>query len=218
MELEFATDIQPGMGRRQVLNVLQLRPMVFERMEMDVHLDEMEAPKAVVMSETALGHGRRETIADLIVINPQRLDRSETADVALVIERINRELRREGRQSILIGPGRWGSRDPWLGIPVTWPQISSARALVETDFVDLQVDPSLGSHFFHNLTCYGVAFFAVHAATGRASINWDWLDGQEAEFEGHGGAVRHLRLEKPVQVIVDGSQGRGVILKPDENA
>ena len=217
VELEFATDIQPGLGRRQVLNILQLRPMVFERMEMDVHLDEMEAPRAVVMSDAALGHGRRETIADLIVVNPQRLDRSETADIAAVIERINRELRHQGRQSILIGPGRWGSRDPWLGIPVTWPQISSARALVETDFVDLQVEPSLGSHFFHNLTCYGVAFFAVHAATGEASINWDWLDQQEAEFEGHKGAVRHLRLEKPVQVLVDGSLGRGVILKPGEN-
>jgi hypothetical protein len=75
----------------------------------------------------------------------------------------------------------------------------------------------LGSHFFHNLTCYGVAFFAVHAATGEASINWSWLDQQEAEFEGHEGAVRHLRLEKPVQVLVDGSLGRGVILMPGES-
>ncbi len=218
VELEFAADIQPGAGRRQVLNLLQLRPMVFERMEVDVHLGELEADRAVVMSDTALGHGRRETIADLIVVNPQRCDRSATADIAAVIDGINRELRREGRQSILIGPGRWGSRDPWLGIPVTWPQISSARALVETDFADLQVEPSLGSHFFHNLTCYGVAFFAVHAATATGTINWDWLDGQEAVFEELEGAVRHLRLEKPVQVLVDGSLGRGVILKPGESA
>jgi len=216
VELEFAADIVPGLGQRQTFNVLQLRPMVFERMDVDVDLGETDTAQAVVRSDIALGHGRRETIADLVVVDPRRLERSETVKAAAAIEKINRELRREGRQSILIGPGRWGSRDPWLGIPVTWPQISSARALVETDFTDLQVEPSFGSHFFHNLTCYGVAFFAIHTLSGGGVINWDWLDQQDAIFEGQEGAVRHLRLEQPVQVMVDGSSGQGVILKPGE--
>ena len=212
-EMEFAVDIQPGLGRRQILNVLQLRPMVFEETDVEFEFDESMAPRAIVQSEVALGHGRRETISDLVVVDPRRMDRSQTTDAAASIEQINRKLRREGRHSILIGPGRWGSRDSWLGIPVTWPQISSARAIVETDFTDLQVEPSLGSHFFHNLTCYGVAFFAVHEKDASGVINWDWLDRQASKIEALDGVVRHLRLAEPAQVLVDGSSSRGVILK-----
>jgi CheY-like chemotaxis protein len=212
-EIEFAAHIEPGLGRRQIFNVLQLRPMVFEQMDIEVDLDESMEARAVVRSDVALGHGRRETISDLMVVDPRRMDRSQTVEAAANIEQINRQLRREGRYSILIGPGRWGSRDPWLGIPVTWPQISSARAIVETDFRDLQVEPSFGSHFFHNLTCYGVAFFAVHEAEGGGAINWEWLDNQDSKTVAMDGVVRHLRLEYPAQVLVDGSTSRGVILE-----
>jgi len=212
-EIEFAAHIEPGLGRRQIFNVLQLRPMVFEQMEIEVDLDESMEASAVVRSNVALGHGRRETISDLVVIDPRLMERSQTIEAAATIEQINRELRRDGRHSILIGPGRWGSRDPWLGIPVTWSQISSARAIVETDFLDLQVEPSLGSHFFHNLTCYGVAFFAVHVAQGGGAINWEWLDRQNSKSIAMDGVVRHLRLEYPAQVLVDGSTSRGVILE-----
>ena len=215
-EIEFAADIDPRLGQRQTFNVLQLRPMVFEDMDMEVDLDDAMMDAAVVRSEVALGHGRRETISDLIVIDPRRIERSQTADVAATIEQINRELRRDGRHSIIIGPGRWGSRDSWLGIPVTWPQISSARAIVETDFSDLQVEPSLGSHFFHNLTCYGVAFFAVHALEGGGRINWDWMDRQESKMTAMDGVIRHIRLNEPAQVLVDGSSSRGVILEPED--
>jgi hypothetical protein len=96
---------------------------------------------------------------------------------------------------------------------VTWPQISSVRAIVETDFLDLQVEPSLGSHFFHNLTCFGVAFFAVHQLEGGGTINWDWLDRQTTRESAMDGVVRHIRLDHPAQVLVDGSTGRGVILE-----
>jgi hypothetical protein len=212
-EIEFAADIEAGLGQRQVLNVLQLRPMVFEDTGVEIEFDESMVRGAVVRSEAALGHGRRETISDLVVVDPRKMDRSQTVQAAASIEQINRTLRRQGRQSILIGPGRWGSRDSWLGIPVTWPQISSARAIVETDFADLQVEPSLGSHFFHNLTCYGVAFFAVHKQDGSGVINWDWLDRQKTENEALDGVVRHLRLDQPAQVLVDGSTSRGVILE-----
>ncbi|MFV2072332.1 MAG: PEP/pyruvate-binding domain-containing protein [Thermoanaerobaculales bacterium] len=214
VEIEFAADLEPGLEHRQVFNILQLRPMVFERMDVEVNLDDDGTANAFVQSDLALGHGRRETIADLLVIDPRRLSRSDTGQVATIVERINRELRREDRHSILIGPGRWGSRDPWLGIPVTWPQISSARAIVETDFDDLQVEPSLGSHFFHNLTCYGVAFFAIHKQTGGGRIDWNWLAEQTSKEEALDGALRHLRLESPAQVMVDGSTSRGVILGP----
>jgi DNA-binding NarL/FixJ family response regulator len=211
VEIEFAADIRRGLGRSQTFHVVQLRPMVIEEMDVVVSLDADESKGAVVASEVALGHGRRETISDLIVVDPEIIDRSQTPQVAQATESINRRLRNEDRRSILIGPGRWGSRDPWLGIPVEWPQISSARAIVETDFTDLQVEPSLGSHFFHNLTCFGVAFFAVHAQQTKGWVNWDWLRQQESFEEALDGGVRHLRLSSPVQVLVDGSSGQGVI-------
>ncbi|MEJ2582693.1 MAG: hypothetical protein P8127_13815, partial [Acidobacteriota bacterium] len=212
-EIEFAADIQPGLGQRQVLNVLQLRPMVFEDTDVELELDESIARRAFVRSDVALGHGRRENISDLVVVDARRMDRSQTTEAAASIERINRVLRREGRQSILIGPGRWGSRDSWLGIAVTWPQISTVRAIVETDFADLQVEPSLGSHFFHNLTCFGVAFFGVHVQDQSGVINWDWLDRQEFVGEALDGIIRHIRLDDPAQVLIDGSSSRGVILE-----
>lgn len=213
-EIEFAVDINPGVGQPQTFHVLQLRPMVFEDVEVEVEVDDSMADRAVVRSEVALGHGRRETIADLVVVDPRRMDRSQTVEAAALIEHINQQLRRDGRQAILIGPGRWGSSDPWLGIPVTWPQISTVRAIVETDFADLQVEPSLGSHFFHNLTCYGVAFFAVHELEGNGSINWEWLDRQATRWSALDGSIRHIRLDNPAQVLVDGAASRGVILEP----
>ncbi len=211
-EIEFACDLKSGLGRRQTFHVLQLRPMVFEDLEIHVELDESMVDRALVRSDVALGHGRSESISDVVVVDSRRMDRSLTAQAATIIERINRRLRSEGRQCILIGPGRWGSRDSWLGIPVAWPQISSARAIVETDFADLQVDPSLGSHFFHNLTCFGVAFFAVHQTDATGDVNWDWFDGQPSLDDGLDGVIRHIRLDEPARVLVDGSSSRGVIL------
>jgi hypothetical protein len=185
--------------------------MVIEDMDVVVSLENDDNENAVVVSEVALGHGRRESISDLIVVDPERIDRAATPQIARITEAMNRRLREANRQCILIGPGRWGSRDPWLGIPVEWPQISTARAIVETDFTDLQVEPSLGSHFFHNLTCFGVAFFAVHSRRLQGWVNWDWLRRQSCVEEALDGGVRHLRLGSPVQVLVDGSLGHGVI-------
>jgi hypothetical protein len=188
--------------------------MVIEEMDVTVSLDAEESKGAVVASEVALGHGRRESIADIILVDPEAIDRTQTPQIALATESINRRLREEDRRCILVGPGRWGSRDPWLGIPVEWPQISAARAIVETDFTDLQVEPSLGSHFFHNLTCFGVAFFAVHEAQMQGWVDWDWFRRQNSIDEALGGAVKHLRLDTPIQILVDGSSGQGVIREP----
>jgi hypothetical protein len=217
VEIEFAAQIEPGLGTTQVFHVLQLRPLVVEEMNVEVHFDPETVDRALVRSDVALGHGRRETISDIVLIDPTRLDRSATRQAAAAIDDINKSLKEEGRHSILIGPGRWGSQDPWLGIPVTWPQISSARAIVETDFEDLQVEPSLGSHFFHNLTCFGVAFFAVHEHKNQGEVDWGWFKGQETVQSRLDGAIRHLRLQEPAQVLVDGACGKGVILEPAES-
>ena len=211
-ELEFAVQLEPGLDEEQVFHVVQMRPLVIETMSDDVRLDEEDLERALVRTKVALGHGRRESISDLIVIDPERFERSTTVQAAAAIEAFNIKLRKQSRRCALVGPGRWGSRDPWLGIPVTWAQISAARVIVETDFADLQVEPSFGSHFFHNLTCFGVAFFAVHAVEGRGSINWQWFRAQPSFEEDLDWAVRHIRLESPLQVLVDGETGTGVIL------
>ena len=213
-EMEFVVQLEPGLGREQVLHVVQMRPLVVESFNDDVRLSDEEEERAVVRTTVALGHGRRESLADVIMIDPDVFERGMTVEAVAVIEKINGSLRDEGRHCLLIGPGRWGSQDPWLGIPVTWPQISTARAIVETDFSDLQVEPSFGSHFFHNLTCFGVAFFAVHQSERGGFIRWAWLREQPVISEEMGGAIRHLRFEQPLQVLVDGESGTGVILPP----
>jgi len=215
-EMEFAVQLKPGLWTEQVFHVLQVRPLVIETIDEDVRLAEEDRAKALVHSQLALGHGRRETLRDCIMVDPALLERAMTTAAADAIEAFNRKLKEEGRRFLLIGPGRWGSQDPWLGIPVNWSQISGARAIVETDFADLQVEPSFGSHFFHNLTCFGVAFFAVHAVDGESAIRWDWFRKHPAVEEALGGAVRLLRFDVPLQVLVDGESGRGVILEGEE--
>jgi len=212
VEAEFAMDLARTSDGPPVFHFLQIRPMLVEAIRNGSDLDDKASSKAVVFSEQALGHGRRSAISDLVVIWPGMFDRADASDAAMVIEKINRELRQQGRRYALIGPGRWGSRDPWLGIPVTWSQISAVRAIVETDFKDLEVEPSQGSHFFHNITCFGIAYFTIHEGTGHGRVDWQWLEAQPTVSQELGGAIRHIRLEEPVETVVDGSSGRGAIL------
>jgi hypothetical protein len=210
VEIEFAVDLKP-MGP-QTFHVLQVRPMNVERVTLAADSLEPLRAGAVVFSRSTLGHGRRGGIRDVIAI-PWDLDRARTREAAQAVEAINRGLRQEGRPSLIIGPGRWGSADPWLGIPVTWPQISTARAIVETDFLDLEVDPSQGSHFFHNLTAFGVAYFTIHRRGDDGSIDWDWLSAQPLARSELDGWIRHYRLEHPLEIMVDGALGLGAIVR-----
>jgi hypothetical protein len=209
VEIEFAVDLKPGGA--QTFHVLQVRPMHVEQVARFDGPPEALRQGAVVHSASTLGHGRRGGIRDVIAI-PWDLDRARTRDAAQAMEAINRGLRQEGRPSIIIGPGRWGSADPWLGIPVTWPQISTARAIVETDFLDLEVDPSQGSHFFHNLTAFGVAYFTIHRRGGDGAVDWAWLEAQPLLRTELDGRIRHYRLERPLEVVVDGARGLGAVV------
>jgi hypothetical protein len=210
VEIEFAVDLKP-IGP-QTFHVLQVRPMNVERVDLPADCLESLRAEAVVFSRSTLGHGRRGGIRDVIAI-PWDLDRARTREAAQAVEAINRGLRQEGRASLIIGPGRWGSADPWLGIPVTWPQISTARAIVETDFLDLEVDPSQGSHFFHNLTAFGVAYFTIHRRGDDGTIDWNWLEAQPLVRSELDGKLRHYRLEQPLEVVVDGAQGLGAVVR-----
>jgi hypothetical protein len=131
----------------------------------------------------------------------------------LALEKLNGELKQAGRPYLLIGPGRWGSRDPWLGIPVVWGQISGAGAIVEVDFDDLDVEPSQGSHFFHNLTSFGIPFLPVHKRFEGGTVNWEWLSRQPVHAAVLEGKVLHLQLDEALQVQLDGARRQGVVLR-----
>jgi len=133
-------------------------------------------------------------------------------DVAGAVARLNSELMGEERPYLLIGVGRWGSSDPWLGIPVGWEQIAGARVIVEAGFADFKVTPSQGSHFFQNLTSFAVGYFTVNPEAGEGQLDWEWLASCPSRRDE--GGVRHLRLERPLLAQVNGTRGEGVILKP----
>ena len=137
----------------------------------------------------------------------------KSSEIAAEVARLNADLMAEGVPYVLIGLGRWGSADPWLGIPVTWEQISGARVIVESGLKDINVTPSQGSHFFQNLTSFRVGYFTVNPEDGEGDLDWDWLAAQPAAYEG--AYVRHLRFAEPLVVAINGKRQRGVILKPE---
>ncbi len=212
VEIEFAVDFQRPLRDPQPFHVLQVRPMVSARSVQEISITAEDVEQSLVYSKQTLGHGHSGEIHDVIFIDPESFPRNKTEYAVQVIQDINDALREEGRHSLLIGPGRWGSRDPWLGIPVDWSQISMARAIVEADFSDLQVEPSQGSHFFHNLTCFGVAYFHAHQRAS-AKIDLEWFRGRRALRSELDGSIRWLRLDRALEAKVDGAKGVGVVLE-----
>ncbi len=210
VEIEFAVNISER-GRGE-FGFLQVRPLVKLVGEMDeAHLDVPPA-EAVCISESALGHGRIEGVRDIVYVKPDDFDRSATPDVAREIGQLDAKLRSLGRRYVLIGPGRWGSADRWLGIPVTWAQISGVACMVETEMKDVAVDPSQGTHFFQNITSFGIGYLTVESSAGRGLVDYAWLDAQPAADETR--YLRHVQFEQPLEIVIDGRRRRGVIRKP----
>ncbi|MAH17678.1 MAG: histidine kinase [Euryarchaeota archaeon] len=201
VEIEFAAIIAPGVRRYAFL---QARPLVWEPLDVEVDLESVEG--ALCTPSQALGNGVIEELRDIVYIHPDRLDRAETRAAAKAVEKLNRKLARAGRPYLLIGPGRWGSSDPWLGIPVNWAQISGARTIIECQLADLPVEPSQGTHFFQNIVSFSVGYLTAP----RGGIDWKWLEAQKPAAKD--GAVRHLKLKQPLQVLLDGRAGRGAVL------
>jgi hypothetical protein len=210
-EIEFAMTLDRRHGLPARFGFLQLRPMMVTRDVVDVDEGLLHDDAAIVASAAVLGNGRSDSIRDLVYVKPGEFDAKHTRTIAAEIGALNRVLVEEKQPFVLIGFGRWGSSDPWLGIPVTWPQISGARVIVEATLPQMNVDPSQGSHFFHNLISFRVLYFMVRhdAAYG---ISWEWLDRQPAASETR--FLRHVRLAAPLDVRVDGRHGHGVILHP----
>lgn len=201
VEIELALSVPPRGSRR--LGFLQVRPLAVGREAVEVP----DLTGAVVASTAALGNGRWE-VHDLVWVDPDRFETARTPAIAEEIASLNRGLVEAGRPYLLIGFGRWGSSDPWLGIPVRWDQISGARAIVESGLPGLNPEPSQGSHFFHNLSSFQVGYLTVRPGLA-GNIDWEWIRRQSLHNETvH---VRHARLASPLEIAVDGRSGRGVV-------
>lgn len=212
VEIEFAVNLSASSGGRKKLGVLQVRPLVLSRETEELAIGDVPAAGIVCQSTQVLGHGAIRDIHDLVVVDIGRFDRARSAEVAREVARMNERLLVEDRGYLLIGPGRWGTLDPWLGIPVKWDQICGARAIVEAGFRDMSVDPSQGSHFFQNLTAFQIGYFSVNERQRESFVDWEWLGSRTALDESE--FVRHLRFESPIVVKMNGHERRGVILKP----
>ena len=211
VEIEFAVSLERRRGGRCEFGFLQLRPLALTREIEDLELGEVDDAKVVCRSDRVLGNGRVEGIRDLVVVDYKRFERSQSPETAAEVARLNGLLLAEKRPYALIGVGRWGSRDPWLGIPVTWDQVAGAQVIVEAGLRDLKVTPSQGTHFFQNLTSFNVGYFTVNPEAGDGSIDWEWLDALPAlSLASH---VKHIRLARPILALMDGRRNAGLILK-----
>jgi hypothetical protein len=212
VEIEFAADLRQGPREKHQFGFLQIRPVIVGGGSGRIHLAGVAREDAICVSDAALGNGPIAGVADLVYVPVASFERSKTAEVAREIGIVNGRLVAEGRPYALVGPGRWGSADHWLGIPVSWGQISRAACIVETDMHDIKVEPSQGSHFFQNMTSLGVAYLTVNFDQVGGHLDLPWLDAQPAQAELR--YVRHLRFDAPLDIAVDGRAKRGVIMKP----
>lgn len=215
VEIEFAVNLSLPKDKPKEFACLQVRPMALSREHDQLDLSGIEPERVLCASGSVLGNGRRDGIRDVVVVDVNRFDRAHSREAAREVARINADLVKQRTPYLLIGVGRWGSADPWLGIPVTWEQILGARVIVEAELADVPVDPSQGSHFFQNLTSFQVGYFTVR--DGQAPddfVNWEWLAAQPAVREQQ--YTRHLRFEHPLVVKMNGKERRGVVLKPEE--
>jgi CheY-like chemotaxis protein len=213
VEIEFAVNHAPKERSSWEFSLLQLRPIAMSRETSELRIDDGDRANALCYSEQVLGNGRLTHIRDIVVVDRAGFDRARTREIAAEIGRLNQRLLAEGRPYVLIGPGRWGSADPWLGIPVTWDQICGAKVIVEAGFEDIDVTPSQGSHFFHNLMSRHLGYFTVDAVSATGMLDWDWLSRQTG-LPGYS-LVRLLRLSSSLTVKINGRTQHGVIVKPE---
>jgi hypothetical protein len=210
VEIEFAANLHPDKSGDFYL--LQIRPMVDNKLMLDEDLSTIPDADCLLRSENAIGHGISNDIQDVVYIKTEGWSASNNPVIAEEIGRINRQFLDEGRNYVLIGPGRWGSSDPWLGVPVKWPHISAARIIVEAGLDNYRVDPSQGTHFFQNLTSFGVGYFTINDYLGVGVYHQEELNRMPATTETE--HVRVVHFCSPLSIKVDGMKKKGVILWP----
>jgi hypothetical protein len=209
VEIEFAVDLNKDPQGRATFYLLQIKPLVGSAEDYQIDLNILDKKSIILFAEKSMGNGKIDDIQDVIYIDPEKFDRTRTCDMVSEIDQLNYKMRQEARKYILIGPGRWGTRDRFLGIPVAWPQISNAKVIVEMSLEDFPLDASLGSHFFHNVTSMNVGYFNVQHSSGKDIIDWEILKKQRVI--GRTNFFNHIRFMEPLTIVMDGKKRTSVI-------
>lgn len=212
VEIEFAGTINPNARDGDLkghIYWLQIRPIIDKKDMVDDDIIDIPDEKALLKSYTALGHGNIDNVDTIVYVRPESFNSMNNVRVAEEIEKINKGFLNAGTNYILIGPGRWGSSDPSLGIPVKWPAISAARLIVEASLSNYRIEPSQGTHFFQNLTSFGVGYFTINPTISDGVYNIDYLNSLPAEYESE--RVRIVKFPRPLDIAINGKKGIGVV-------
>jgi hypothetical protein len=213
IEIEFAVNLDVKKGDPKVFSFLQIRPIVINNDSKHKIPEEMKTSETIVYAESALGNGRYYNLKDIIYVKPEVFDHSKTQKIAETIDELNSKFEKKKKNYILIGPGRWGSSDPWLGIPINWSQISSAKVIIESGLENFRIDPSQGTHFFQNMTSFKVGYLTINPFIGDGYFDVGYLNKQRVIFEDEN--IRHVRFKHPLTIIIEGKNNRAVIYKED---
>ena len=212
VEIEFAINMNKQDPRIATFYLLQIRPIVDNKEVMNEDLSVIQQEDTILSSTSVLGHGIINDVQDVIYVKTGAFNAANNQLIAYDIEKMNRKFTGTETNYVLVGPGRWGSSDPWLGIPVKWPHISNAKVIVECGLENYRVDPSQGTHFFQNLTSFGVGYFTINPFKGEGWFDEDYLNQlpavEETEY------LRHVRLHAPIVIKMDGKRSLGVVMKP----
>jgi CheY-like chemotaxis protein len=211
VEIEFAVDLNRPPNEPKIFYLLQIRPIVDNKETINTNLEDVVQEDTIIYSHSALGNGVISDLCDIVYIKPETFNPAKNIDLAERIGKINEQFLKEKKNYILVGPGRWGSQDPWLGIPVKWPQISAARLIVESGLENYRIDPSQGTHFFQNLTSFRVGYFTINPFVNDGFYDLAYLNALPACFED--GQIRHIKMETPFLVEIDGKKNLGAVYK-----
>ncbi|MCA1747470.1 MAG: pyruvate, phosphate dikinase, partial [Bacteroidales bacterium] len=208
---EYALDLNKAANEKPSFYLLQIKPMHGSGTGFSFDKEQLRQEDLVIYAEQSMGNGKITGVRDAVFVKLEAFDRLRTKEIAAELEKMNREMKEAKREYILIGPGRWGTADPHIGIPVKWSHISNARIIIETSMEDFPLDASLGSHFFHNVTSMNVGYFSIQHNSPSEFIRWDMLQQQkvveESEF------LKHVRFEKPLSILMDGKKRISAVMQ-----
>jgi len=212
VEIEFVVDLNTKKGETIKFFLLQIRPIASKEQSVHLSPQKINRNKVLILSYSALGNGLIDDVRDVIYVKPQTFDAAHNGETANMIGEINKKFMEKKKNYILVGPGRWGSSDPWLGIPVKWSQISETRLIVESGLENYRIDPSQGTHFFQNLTSFRVGYFSLNPYLNDGVFDLEFLSKQPAIYENE--TLRHVRFKKPLVIKIDGKKNLGIVMKP----
>jgi len=213
VEIEYAIDLNKSLNNLPSFYLLQIKPLVGNDDDYNIDMDKIDKDKVILFTEKSMGNGKIDDITDIIFADIENFDNTQTLEMTYEIEKLNNEMLNDNKKYILIGPGRWGTRDKFIGVPVAWPQICNAKIIVEISLKDFPLDASLGSHFFHNVTSMNVGYFSIQHSSPTEFIKWDIFNKQKVINKTK--YFTHIRFKKPLNIIMDGKKRISLITVGD---